>query len=221
MSDIRCVVCGEPWDSYGVSHGDMLEWEADLFKKGAGCPCCEGKPTKKFEPQSIFDFENGDGDEMERIIAYENSLKNKIEWKKPEPKILWQCDGCGVQVTVNPDVKSSHEDYLEYHIPKDAKCNKWYHSHNFNNRPTEAPAHVFTDGRKVCEYCLDRCYHCGGPICATLDFDDIYQDGYSIPNENYSYSQGFCINCFEQCCSECNCLPDDCECNKDSESEDE
>jgi len=36
MSDIRCVVCGEPWEAYGVNHGDMLPWEAKLFRAGAG-----------------------------------------------------------------------------------------------------------------------------------------------------------------------------------------
>ena len=41
MSDILCAMCGEPWDAYGVSHGDMTSDEAARFLAGAGCPSCE------------------------------------------------------------------------------------------------------------------------------------------------------------------------------------
>lgn len=40
MSDIHCAKCGEPWDSYGVRHGDMTSSESQRFLKGEGCPCC-------------------------------------------------------------------------------------------------------------------------------------------------------------------------------------
>ena len=38
--DIRCAQCREPWDAYGVRHGDMEPGEATQFLKGEGCPCC-------------------------------------------------------------------------------------------------------------------------------------------------------------------------------------
>ena len=38
--DITCRKCGEPWDSYGLSHGDMDLLEAARFRKGEGCPSC-------------------------------------------------------------------------------------------------------------------------------------------------------------------------------------
>jgi len=41
MSDILCSVCGEPWDGYGVRHGDMTPAEARKFLAGQGCPCCQ------------------------------------------------------------------------------------------------------------------------------------------------------------------------------------
>jgi len=41
MSDIVCSVCGEPWDAYGVRHGDMTPEEAERFLGGEGCPACE------------------------------------------------------------------------------------------------------------------------------------------------------------------------------------
>lgn len=40
MSDIYCAKCGEPWDAYGVRHGDMEPNEAEKFRRGQGCPCC-------------------------------------------------------------------------------------------------------------------------------------------------------------------------------------
>ena len=41
MSDIYCATCGEPWDAYGVRHGeDMTPAEARKFLAGEGCPCC-------------------------------------------------------------------------------------------------------------------------------------------------------------------------------------
>ncbi|HEU5373926.1 MAG TPA: hypothetical protein VFV38_00660 [Ktedonobacteraceae bacterium] len=38
--DVHCPVCDEPWDRYGVTHGDMTETEAAAFMRGEGCPAC-------------------------------------------------------------------------------------------------------------------------------------------------------------------------------------
>jgi hypothetical protein len=40
MSDVSCAKCGEPWDFYGIKHGDMTPLEAKKFLNGDGCPCC-------------------------------------------------------------------------------------------------------------------------------------------------------------------------------------
>ena len=40
MADVRCSVCGEPWELYGVHNGDMEPWEAKKFLAGEGCPSC-------------------------------------------------------------------------------------------------------------------------------------------------------------------------------------
>ena len=40
MGDILCRRCGEPWDAYGVTHGDMTALEARRFRAGKGCPVC-------------------------------------------------------------------------------------------------------------------------------------------------------------------------------------
>jgi len=46
IGDITCRVCGEPWDAYGVYHGDMTPAEKTTFLKGKGCPTCGGNPNK-------------------------------------------------------------------------------------------------------------------------------------------------------------------------------
>jgi hypothetical protein len=192
--DIKCVRCGEPWDAYGVAHGDMLPWEAALFKRGAGCPSCEGK-SNGWEPQTIDDVENGDGDPMERIAAHENGAA--IAWKRPADPVHWTCDGCGVEVVTDLDTNE-----LEYRVPFGAKCRQWYASHRFDRgAPEKEPAHVFGEW-KVCEFCLDRCADCGTEISTHLEFGDPYADGYAFPQPG-SYTDSVCTDCFEQYCSEC------------------
>lgn len=230
MSDIRCVVCGEPWDAYGISHGDMLAWEADLFRKGAGCPCCKGeRPEEPFEFQTLADCENGDGDPMERIIAKDAAdSHNPPKWEEPESPVLWVCDACGVEV-----FRDISEEYyngtkkegvkLRYRIPPTAKCAKWYSSHTFYNDPDETPAHIFENGTRVCEYCLDHCAGCGAAVSKTLETDDVYDDGWCGTPEGY-YPSVYCIDCVETTCGECGYFPDDCICNEnkdEAEEEDE
>ena len=44
--DVYCKRCGEPWDLYGVEHGDMNADERTLFWAGKGCPACFGKAVE-------------------------------------------------------------------------------------------------------------------------------------------------------------------------------
>jgi len=39
--DLYCSICGEPWDKYGISHGDMTGREKRTFLAGNGCPSCK------------------------------------------------------------------------------------------------------------------------------------------------------------------------------------
>lgn len=58
MGDIICAICGEPWDAYGVRHGDMTKSEAQKFLAGKGCPCCKGEKPQEdipaFEDKFLF-----------------------------------------------------------------------------------------------------------------------------------------------------------------------
>lgn len=49
--DLICNVCGEPWDTYGVLHGDMTKEEEIRFRKGYGCPCCSPQGEDQNGPE--------------------------------------------------------------------------------------------------------------------------------------------------------------------------
>jgi len=196
--DIKCVVCGEPWDAYCVRHGDMLHWEAKLFRQGAGCPSCKGEaPIEAWHPTRISDVENGDGDEHERIAAYERYQSGLAPaWKRPDDVVLWTCDGCGVQSIVNAD-----NGELGYYVPFKSKADDWYVSHNFRDvEPSQEPAHKFTDGRCVCSCCLVYCDICGKHLCDKMSHDDAYDEGVAFrkPGSDYYEPDHVCVDCLLQ-----------------------
>jgi len=193
--DVFCVVCGEPWDYMGARHyHDMEKWEWKLFKAGAGCPGCEGEaPDEPWEPEGISDLELGDEDPMLRIIAYENYREGKApKWERPEPKVWWTCDSCGVEVIQEVD---SHDTDFKYRLPDGAEGAQWYTSHPYHRgTPEYHPAHTFEGGEKVCEFCLKECFFCHKPVCSIIDFD-VYDDGYCAPYETY---HNICTDCIEK-----------------------
>jgi hypothetical protein len=56
--DLYCQRCGEPWDFYGVYHGDLEPEEKDDFIKGRGCPACNGQ-VMCTRPNSCQDCDQG------------------------------------------------------------------------------------------------------------------------------------------------------------------
>lgn len=216
--DIHCIQCGEPWDAWGARHGDMAHWEYKLFYKGAGCPCCKGE-SNGFKPTQLSHVEFGDEDPMIRINQFDDKLDGTLpKWEPPPPTIFWSCETCGVQVIGDNTLSPDDEDYLQYELPSGALGRHWYQSHNYNRgEPTKEPAHSFEDKNyqtqtHVCEFCLEHCHECGEPVCSRLETFDCYDVGYCATVETYGYQDVFCINCLEDMCSECNSLPDDCEC---------
>lgn len=198
MTDVRCVVCGEPWDYYGVSHGDMEKWEAELFRKGAGCPSCEGERPEsgQWEPESVFDVDNGDDDPMLRLNAWEDAHEGKApKWEEPAPTVLWTCAGCGVQVEKDANGE------LSYETPPKALCRQWHNSHPFyRGTPEESPAHVFGEGdgaQPVCEFCLTHCDECGAPVSKVdIGDGDPYSPGWSAPSGDCH--RAYCVDCIEK-----------------------
>ena len=76
MADISCAVCGEPWDAYGVRHGDMEDDEAELFLAGKGCPAC-GFGTKV------------EGGLLTRMAA----AQSELEWTDEDPMLVLERRG--------------------------------------------------------------------------------------------------------------------------------
>lgn len=197
MSNTYCTVCGETWDYYSARHGDMEKWEFELFRKGAGCPSCEGVTDKPFEPTKLAHIEFGDEDGLERLLS-----GDRPKWEKPpepEPEKLWECDGCGVHV-----VRDS-EGELAYDLPPNAPGKDWCKSHPFHRESKwidigDEPYHVFAEGQKACEFCVSFCDNCGKEICETIDFGDVYIDGASLASDDYS--EAYCIDCFESLAAE-------------------
>jgi hypothetical protein len=193
MSDIRCVVCSEPWSA---DYGNMFPWEVKLFRAGAGCPYCEGE-SDGYQPQTIFDIENSDDDPMLRLIAAVKVADGtKPEWKRPEDTMHWKCDGCGVQIITDVDT-----DELEYRVPYASMARHWYHSHPFNsNKPEKkTPAHRFEIAkdtyRNVCELCLSHCSECNAELCENLELES-YDEGYAFvsPRDDSKHVCGDCLS---------------------------
>lgn len=109
MSDVHCAVCGEPWDSYGITHGDMLWWEARLFRQGAGCPCCEGEGgSPDAEEQHLRDrvIDVALDDDVDPVG---DVTSQRPAWERPEDVALWECAGCGVKLLWSSDYKPPAE----------------------------------------------------------------------------------------------------------------
>lgn len=94
MSDVYCLKCGEPWDYWGAQHGEMKAWEWDLFRKGAGCPSCEGRRDPNWEPNKLEHFELGDLDPAERFE------EPTAKWGPPPNKVVWSCSECGLELAI-------------------------------------------------------------------------------------------------------------------------
>lgn len=197
MGDVHCAVCGEPWDAYGVSFGDMLPWEAKLFRLGAGCPSCEGKS-------------NYDSDEMlerhlqDRVIdvAWDDDpdpvgeATTKPKWEKPEPQVIWTCVGCGVQAVMDPDIPEELQWYggQEVHYYRGSGPFKYSKHPDADEAPEQGPS--FKVGEKpYCPGCATTCSKCGKTVLKNTEGMDPYDEGYSFCSER-SY-RTVCLSCFE------------------------
>lgn len=69
--DLYCKRCGEPWDYYGVMHGDLTDEERERFRQGEGCPACFGKPVEKkpFRAELATVMEDILGDDLDGVAS--------------------------------------------------------------------------------------------------------------------------------------------------------
>lgn len=96
MSDIYCTVCGEPWDAYGVRHGDMPPAEARQFLAGQGCPSCDFGRTCPYCGGSGRDRSDQDGGPCPSCggsgqpsggdVLY--AARSELEWSDEDPILI-------------------------------------------------------------------------------------------------------------------------------------
>ncbi|MDX1421566.1 MAG: hypothetical protein R3322_00410 [Kiloniellales bacterium] len=208
MSDMLCVVCNEPWDAYGARHGDMAKWEYELFRKGAGCPCCEGDRPEGLDESEAAEaalrqqiFEPTDDDEVAHGAMDALQGMKRPKWQRPEDPWLWRCDGCETGVRRDLD---DQETYSE-------GANERYVD------PCETEPPFLFEGKKYCGGCMRVCRRCDDEIFAssqsatgTVLYGDTYDPGASfLPDDCYLTEDLLCINCFEDWQSEAAAEVDD------------
>ena len=217
MSDILCAVCGEPWDAYGVHHGDMLAWEATLFKAGAGCPSCAGVAPDGIDADdvSLRSAESmASWDDPHSFPHYNDAIggteRKRPAWEEPPRRVLWTCAGCGASA-VEPLRFSLCEpnDAADNGPEWDDKGERVHYAHGLAYRrggpldrhdPDDGPAHMIA-GQPYCDACATSCDgdsdECSGSIFARSDLQgDAYDAGASFPSSQ-SWGQSLCLQCFE------------------------
>ncbi len=203
--DIKCAVCGEPWDQYGVAHGDIAPWQAVLFRKGSGCPCCCGKSTKQDHLvdhlQSVV-FNSESPDDFDRLHDPEGKPP---EWKRPDDIVRFECAGCGAKYMVNVDHEDKPENYdiTRYWIPG----KRWDSNHRTGlDDTTDEDAVTIGDGKYCCQ-CAGSCYECGTSIFNNSDlYSSCYDPGASFPHPDNA-RKTVCVDCFEALPSNFEALP--------------
>lgn len=229
MSDIKCAVCREPWDAYGMRHGDMAPWEYDLFKKGAGCPCCKGVApsngadnTEAHLKSVVFNDEDPDS-----YALLHTPDAPRPKWERPADEIKFECPGCGAKLTRDVDFSATTDPDLALEwsarSPNSYRCRDW---------PLDLDELHEVDGKRYCPSCVVMC---AGDDCTNIIFTsstsasgqvlfgDTYDAGASHADPRDPHHGGsICTACLEAIptCSHCSePLGDDEETDEDGRGE--
>ena len=198
--DLLCEVCNEPWDSYGVTHGDMAKWESRLFKHGAGCPCCEGdSPEGLDSEEAVYNaakhalFEAPDYCE-DTLFRVEFPSK-RPKWERPKDPLVKECSpaarcsSSGTWTTVNFTGMAS------------TVLITWNGGDNYDpsqgpRRQPRMPSPLGCGQEDVCEKCQISCTDC---MAELLDDDrDIYDEGRIMHQSHDHYMrEPLCMECWE------------------------
>ena len=182
MSDIRCAVCGEAWDTYHLRH-DAPAWVRPLFMSGAGCEACEGVP-----PDSQADDRDAtailthiadrvtspDDDDVDAGTGIDLSPRMRPKWSRPADVQAWDCDSCSVRVMRDQDERDGHpaafyvermKSTLTYHEDRVLGIHKAGEG-RFSSL-TEALDTISSNGSD-CKLCVRKCNECE---CCTSSYE--------------------------------------------------
>jgi len=217
MADVKCAVCREPWDYWGARHGDMKWWEFDLFRKGAGCPCCQGvRPNGEDHMEdhlkSVVFGGVDEPDLFERLYDADLGVEAP-EWKEPEPKKLWTCDGCGVSAIISNEAPydgakiSDNDIWLEWHGGSKVHYSCGGRPYNYGSVATDDPDReppYELEGKSYCPGCASGCAKCGETLLTAghFIFCDIYDAGNPFPNPDNPFRGSLCLDCYEEATNE-------------------
>lgn len=209
MADIKCAVCGEPWDAYGVRYGDMAPWEAKLFRAGAGCPCCKGvvppggDHVEDHMKSLILD---GAADDPDSFVLTTNPEAKRPKWERPPDPVLFQCAGCDSRMLGNQDFAEDSEFY-RYWVTPSATRDRYAHRDRSGEMvfrwSTDLDDLYEIDSKKYCAACADTCDDCGKAVfctntsaTGTVLFGDTYDPGASHCDPRDCHDT-ICTDCLE------------------------
>ena len=208
--DVLCSKCGEPWNSYGLLHGDVRAWESALIRAGAGCPSCLGQKSRSLKLSELL----SNDDALEGNYA---PKEVEPEYKKPEPHKAFECEDCGKLGLIDQDeiwldglrlytwTNDSEKVFLD-----EIKKHKQHYGFKKIN------------GKTLCNECArdySKCNECGKFVgskdsvchemrticmdCYETEFSSCNQCGqvYNIDETTFASvnGQSYCEHCFEKC----------------------
>ncbi len=219
MGDISCAVCTEPWDAYGARHGDMLPWEYNLFRQGAGCPSCEGEPPEDLDSDDTAEqhiraaWLSGATDDPDAFTLGFDLDQKRPSWEPPPPTILWTCATCQVSAGYEPDDPSElvwlggeplhylYGNAYVYGSPYTPAEEPTKESEYTIDCPTEGTQHYCPGCAATCQGFEDGPDGCDAVILK-MEHTEMYSAGHGRPDvlagNPFQTGAGFCDDCFER-----------------------
>lgn len=200
MSDIRCAVCSEPWDTHHLRY-DAPAWVRPLFMSGAGCESCEGQaPDSQADDRDMAPYlahvadRITSPDDDDTTAGTDYHPRTRPEWKRPTDTLEWQCEGCSVCIKRNHDRAEGKEGafYVDgvknYYQERDLRIER---DNEFST--LESAIETISHDGSSCSLCVYLCRD-----CSTL----VGEDPFPCPDDKYSNSR-LCEDCYSICEYEC------------------